>query len=271
MKKELVTFVLTGLLAFGTTGLVFAETPPVVDPITSDPAIVTADPQALLTLGEASQKALAAVPDGTLVSIRLDSEHGVMVYKFKILSGTATNMVKLNALTGEVIKVAAEPEVVAEEPTVDPVVDPATDPTVDPATDPVVDPTADPVAEPTAEPVVDPLLDPVVDPTLDPVVDPDPIPMAISFEEAVQVALGSVINGTFVSVKLDTEQGVSVYKVILRTGKNANMIKVDPISSEILKPANVKNENKPVVEKEKKVNENANSGSVKKAGGSAKK
>nr|WP_320024702.1 PepSY domain-containing protein [uncultured Acetobacterium sp.] len=322
MKRKLLTFVLTGLLAFSTTGLVFAETAPLETPITPEPPIVSEDPQAeVITIGEAITIALEAVPDGSIVSIKLDKQHTVKVYKIQVKSGALMNMVKINAMTGDVLKTELENDPVAEpvtdptidpitdpvtdpitdpttdpitdpttdpitdpttdpitdpttdpitdpttdpitDPTTDPITDPTTDPITDPTTDPITDPTTDPITDPTTNPVIDPITDPVTDPTTDPITDPvtdptaeptteDPVATlpAISFENAVQIALASVTDGTFVSIRLGTEHDVMVYKVIIQTGKKANQIKIDATSGDILKPANDKNDKKPVIEK----------------------
>ncbi|MDP2843907.1 MAG: PepSY domain-containing protein, partial [Acetobacterium sp.] len=167
MKKRLVTFVLSGLLAFSTTGMVFAETEAVANPVTPDPPLVAEEPQSgVLTIGAAIEIALAAVPQGSVVSIKLGKQHAVKVYQIQVKTGAVMHMVKIDALTGDVLKLESENEPETA--------DPVTDPVTDPATDPITDPT-------TAEPAV--------------------VLPAISFENAVQIALDSVSNGAFVSIR----------------------------------------------------------------------
>ncbi|MBI4857161.1 MAG: PepSY domain-containing protein [Acetobacterium woodii] len=221
MKRKLVTFVLTGLLAFSTTGMVFAETTPLENPITPDQPIVSEEPQSVITIGAAIAIALETVPNGSVVSIKLDKQHPVKVYKIQVKSGTLMTMVKINAITGDVLKTELEKE-------------PATDPVIDPSTDPITDPTTDPTTDPVTNPT-----------TQDPAA---PLP-TISFENAVQIALASVTDGTFVSIRLGAEHDVMVYKVIIQTGKKANPIKIDATSGDILKPTNDKNDKKPIIEK----------------------
>lgn len=221
MKKRLVTFVLSGLLAFSTTGMVFAETEAVANPVTPDPPLVAEEPQSgVLTIGAAIEIALEAVPQGSVVSIKLGKQHAVKVYQIHVKTGAVMHMVKIDALTGDVLKLESE----NEPETADPVTDPATDPVTDPAIDPITDPT-------TAEPAV--------------------VLPAVSFENAVQIALDSVSNGAFVSIRLGADNDVMVYKVIIQTGKKANPIKIDATTGDILKAANDKNAKKPVVEKTK--------------------
>lgn len=229
MKRKLVTFVLTGLLAFSTTGMVFAETAPLENPITPDQPIVSEDPQSVITIGAAIAIALETVPDGSVVSIKLDKQHTVKVYKIQVKSSALMTMVKINAITGDVLNTELENE---------------------PATDPVNDPTNDPITDPTTE-----------DPA-------DPLP-AISFENAEQIALASVTDGTFVSIRLGAEHDVMIYKVIIQTGKKANPIKIDATSGDILKPTNDKNDKKPVIEKsaKKTVDDNASQTNLPKATG----
>lgn len=217
MKKRLVTFVLSGLLAFSTTGMVFAETEAVANPVTPDPPLVAEEPQSgVLTIGAAIEIALEAVPQGSVVSIKLGKQHAVKVYQIQVKSGAVMHMVKIDAITGDVLKLESENEPETA--------DPVTDPVTDPATDPITDPT-------TAEPAV--------------------VLPAISFENAVQIALDSVINGAFVSIRLGADNDVMVYKVIIQTGKKANPIKIDATTGDILKAANDKHAKKPVVEKTK--------------------
>ena len=217
MKKRLVTFVLSGLLAFSTTGMVFAETEAVANPVTPDPPLVAEEPQSgVLTIGAAIEIALEAVPQGSVVSIKLGKQHAVKVYQIQVKTGAVMHMVKIDALTGDVLKLESENEPETA--------DPVTDPVTDPATDPITDPT-------TAEPAV--------------------VLPAISFENAVQIALDSVSNGAFVSIRLGADNDVMVYKVIIQTGKKANPIKIDATTGDILKAANDKNAKKPVVEKTK--------------------
>lgn len=229
MKKRLVTFVLSGLLAFSSTGMVFAETEAVANPITPDPPLVSEEPQSgVLTIGAAIEIALEAVPEGSVVSIKLGKQHAVKVYQIQVKTGAVMHMVKIDAMTGDVLKIESENDLETVDPTETPIVDPATDPTTEPATDPASDPITDPATE---EPAV--------------------ILPAISFENAVQIALDSVINGAFVSIRLGTDNDVMVYKVIIQTGKKANPIKIDATTGDILKPANDKNAKKPVIEKTK--------------------
>jgi len=217
MKKRLVTFVLSGLLAFSTTGMVFAETEAVANPVTPDPPLVAEEPQSgVLTIGAAIEIALAAVPQGSVVSIKLGKQHAVKVYQIQVKTGAVMHMVKIDALTGDVLKLESE----NEPETADPVTDPVTDPATDPITDPTV-----------AEPAV--------------------VLPAISFENAVQIALDSVSNGAFVSIRLGADNDVMVYKVIIQTGKKANPIKIDATTGDILKAANDKHAKKPVIEKTK--------------------
>ncbi|MBU4540972.1 MAG: PepSY domain-containing protein [Firmicutes bacterium] len=217
MKKRLVTFVLSGLLAFSTTGMVFAETEAVANPVTPDPPLVAEEPQSgVLTIGAAIEIALAAVPQGSVVSIKLGKQHAVKVYQIQVKTGAVMHMVKIDALTGDVLKLESENEPETA--------DPVTDPVTDPATDPITDPT-------TAEPAV--------------------VLPAISFENAVQIALDSVSNGAFVSIRLGADNDVMVYKVIIQTGKKANPIKIDATTGDILKAANDKHAKKPVIEKTK--------------------
>ncbi|MBU4440036.1 MAG: PepSY domain-containing protein [Firmicutes bacterium] len=237
MKRKLVTFVLTGLLAFSTTGMVFAETVPLENPITPDQPIVSEDPQSVITIDAAIAIALETVPDGSIVSVKLDKQHTVKVYKIQVKSGALMTMVKINAMTGDVLKTELEN-------------DPVTDPTIDPITDPVTDPITDPITDPVTDPTTDPITDPVTDPTAEPTTeDPAATLPAISFENAVQIALASVTDGTFVSIRLGTEHDVMVYKVIIQTGQKANPIKIDATSGDILNPTNDKNDKKPVIEK----------------------
>lgn len=225
MKKRLVTFVLSGLLAFSTTGMVFAETEAVANPVTPDPPLVAEEPQSgVLTIGAAIEIALAAVPQGSVVSIKLGKQHAVKVYQIQVKTGAVMHMVKIDALTGDVLKLESENEPETADPVTDPVTDPATDPITDPATDPITDPTV-------AEPAV--------------------VLPAISFENAVQIALDSVSNGAFVSIRLGADNDVMVYKVIIQTGKKANPIKIDATTGDILKAANDKHAKKPVIEKTK--------------------
>lgn len=250
MKKGLVTFVLTGLLAFNTTGMVFAATEPLENPITTDPPIVSEDPQTeVITIGAAIDIALEAVPEGSVVSIKLDKQHAVKVYKIQVKSDSVMTMVKIDAMTGEVLKTEQESDLDKEVPTETPVVDPTVDPITDPTIDPVVDPVTDPVTNPITDPVVDPVTDPITNPVTE---DPAAITSAISFENAVQIALDSVADGTFVSIRLGTEHDVMIYKVVIQTGKKANPLKIDAVTGEILKPVNDKHDKKPVVEKNDK-------------------
>lgn len=229
MKKRLVTFVLSGLLAFSSTGMVFAETEAVANPITPDPPLVSEEPQSgVLTIGAAIEIALEALPEGAVVSIKLGKQHAVKVYQIQVKTGAVMHMVKIDAMTGDVLKIESENDLETVDPTETPIVDPATDPTTEPAIDPASDPITDPATE---EPAV--------------------ILPAISFENAVQIALDSVINGAFVSIRLGTDNDVMVYKIIIQTGKKANPIKIDATTGDILKPANDKNAKKPVIEKTK--------------------
>lgn len=249
MKKRLVTFVLSGLLAFSTTGMVFAETEAVANPITPDPPLVSEAPQSgVLTIGAAIEIALEAVPEGSVVSIKLGEQHAVKVYQIQVKTGAVMHMVKIDALTGAVLKLESENDLETADPTETPSVDPATDPTTDPATDPITDPIADPVTDPVTDPIADPATDPITDPTT---AEPAVVLPAVSFENAVQIALDSVINGAFVSIRLGADNDAMVYKVIIQTGKKANPIKIDATTGDILKPANDKNAKKPVIEKTK--------------------
>lgn len=113
-NKKIVTFALAGVLALGGTATVFAAN---VTPLNSPKTVAveqaaeteTQDENVVLPAGgidqaTAEQKAQASIPGGVIVTSELEDENGVIVYGVEIKTGNAVHDVKVDSITGEILK-----------------------------------------------------------------------------------------------------------------------------------------------------------------------
>ncbi|MEN3003978.1 PepSY domain-containing protein [Dehalobacterium formicoaceticum] len=115
-KKKIATLALVGVLALGGTGTAFAISANSASQnnpkaMTDEQAIETEtqDENVVLPTGgidqaSAEQKALASIPGGVVVTSELEEENGVIVYGVEIKTGNAVHDVKVDAITGAILK-----------------------------------------------------------------------------------------------------------------------------------------------------------------------
>lgn len=127
MNKKVITLVLVGVMALGGTVVAYATTnnavstapnssPQAVSEDQSkdqedqnkesndDQELTAANTKTAITEDQAKQTALASIKDGTVQSIQLEDEDGVIVYGVEIKSGNTTYDVKVDANTGSIVK-----------------------------------------------------------------------------------------------------------------------------------------------------------------------
>lgn len=127
MNKKVITLVLVGVMALGGTVVAYATTNKTVstapnystqtvsedqsknqvdqDKETNDEQELTAaNTKTAITEDQAKQTALASIKDGTVQSIQLEDEDGVIVYGVEIKSGNTAYDVKVDANTGSIVK-----------------------------------------------------------------------------------------------------------------------------------------------------------------------
>ncbi|MBR0598480.1 PepSY domain-containing protein [Sinanaerobacter chloroacetimidivorans] len=127
MNKKVITLVLVGVMALGGTVVAYATTnnavstapnssPQAVSEDQSkdqedqnkesndDQELTAANTKTAITEDQAKQTALASIKDGTVQSIQLEDEDGVVVYGVEIKSGNSTYDVKVDANTCSIVK-----------------------------------------------------------------------------------------------------------------------------------------------------------------------
>lgn len=114
MNKKLIILVLIGIFALGGTVSAYAATnadqPQTTKTSVTEPATeVEQDENVTLPAGgidqaTAEQTALASVSGGTMISSQLEDENGTIVYGVEIQKDGATFDVKVDALSGKIIK-----------------------------------------------------------------------------------------------------------------------------------------------------------------------
>ncbi len=114
MNKKLVILVLIGIFALGGTVSAYAATntdqsqtskPAVTEPATAveqDKNVTL--PTGGIDLATAEQTALASVDGGTMISSQLEDENGVIVYGVEIQKDKVNYDVKVDAVSGKIIK-----------------------------------------------------------------------------------------------------------------------------------------------------------------------
>jgi uncharacterized membrane protein YkoI len=115
-KKKIAAFVLVGVLALGGTVTAFATTANATSQNTPKATVEeqsteaeAQDENVALPAGgidqtTAEQKAQASIPGGVVVASELEDENGAIVYGVEIKTGNAVHDVKVDAITGSIIK-----------------------------------------------------------------------------------------------------------------------------------------------------------------------
>lgn len=127
MNKKILTLTLVGALALGGTVVAYATTNKTAgaapnsstqtvsedqskdqedqdNETNDDQELTAANTKTAITEDQAKQTALASIKDGTVQSIQLEDEDGVIVYGVEIKSGKITYDVKVDANTGSIVK-----------------------------------------------------------------------------------------------------------------------------------------------------------------------
>lgn len=108
-NKKIVTFALAGVLALGGTANVTPLNSPKTVAVEQAAETETQDENVVLPAGgidqaTAEQKAQASIPSGVIVTSELEDENGVIVYGVEIKTGNAVHDVKVDSITGEILK-----------------------------------------------------------------------------------------------------------------------------------------------------------------------